>query len=292
MKLTFHWIDKIEKSPQKEAIYLMISENNLFFSQPDNNMNTLQHLLTSIAGCTSQEVDTVLNVHRQSRTNVMTSNESIFKDKRALMVYAMPYMFQGLQVTKLFFLTLVFQWQTCASEIACPFLSHMVHVLLWLASPEKIDLNAVNTVDLVNELIIYSTEALNSVLDTTFFDRQFFQILEDSYINYLKPAMIMFGQEGNGNMFNQAATLFQHPTTRISQSPLLKRAKRAARTMRFDGAGPSRIIYPAFTKKSLHGSKTKWSIQKTLQWNPLLNMLVPKIQFLNEHDMLIPCFQS
>ena len=187
----------------------MISENNTFFSQLDNNMDALQHLLTSIARCTSQEVNTVLNVHCQSRTNVMTSNESIFKDKRALMVYVMPYMFQGLRITKLFFPTLVFQWQTCASEIACPFLSHMVHVLLWLASPEKMDLNAVNTVDLVNELVTYSAEALNSVLDTTFFDSQFFQILEDSYMNYLKPAMITFGQEDDGNMINQATTIVQ-----------------------------------------------------------------------------------
>ena len=286
MKLMFYRIDKIEQSPQKEAIYLMISENDLFFSQPDNNTDALQHLLTSIAGRTSQEVDTVLNVHRQSRTNIMTSNESIFKDKRVLMVYAMPYMFQGLRVTKLFFPTLMFQWQACASEIACPFLSHMVHVLLWLASPEKIDLKAVNTVDLVNELVTYSAEALNSVLDTTFFDSQFFQILEDSYMDYLKPAMITFGQEGDGNVFDQAATIVPASDNEDESESSAEKGKKSSQDYEIRWRRAFKNYMSCIYKKIAAWVEDKMKYTKDLVIKSMLNMLVPKIRFLNEHDML------
>lgn len=94
----------------------MLSENDAFFNQPDSNKDALFHLLLRIAGRPSHEVDTFLKVHRQART-LTSSNESIFKDKAALMLHAQPYIFQGQREKALYKPTLVYQWQSCAREV-------------------------------------------------------------------------------------------------------------------------------------------------------------------------------
>ena len=83
--------DKIEESVNKNSIEVTLSENDIFFAQPDNNNDALQHLLQSIAGRSSEEVDGVLVVHRQARTRI-TTIETIFKDKKSLMLYSTPYL--------------------------------------------------------------------------------------------------------------------------------------------------------------------------------------------------------
>jgi hypothetical protein len=101
----------------------MLSENDVFFNQPDNNSEAFFHLLLSIAGRSPEEVDTLLQVHRQARTNTSTQ-ESIFKDKSGLMIYALPYIFTGLRDTPLYRPSLVYLWQQCAVEVrACRSLS-------------------------------------------------------------------------------------------------------------------------------------------------------------------------
>ena len=85
--------DFINASAKKDAILLNLSENDIFFNQPDSPTDSLWHLLRTMAGHSSEKIDDLLKVHRQARTKLSTI-ESIFKDKDALMIYSLPHMFQ------------------------------------------------------------------------------------------------------------------------------------------------------------------------------------------------------
>jgi hypothetical protein len=61
----------------------------------------------------------------------------------------------------------------------------MTRTLLWLASPEKFLLKLPNTIDLVHDQILGSPEALMSIMDTSLFDCDFFEILEMAYKRHL-----------------------------------------------------------------------------------------------------------
>jgi hypothetical protein len=113
----------------------MLSENNVFFNQPDTNSDALFLLLLRIAGISDNEVDNILSVHRQARTRT-TAVDSIFKDKTALMAYSNPYMFQALRVTRLYRPMFMHQWQSSVSVVGLPYLNLMFHTLAWLASLE------------------------------------------------------------------------------------------------------------------------------------------------------------
>jgi hypothetical protein len=122
--------DIIEESTNGQAIHLMLLENDVFFNQPDSSKDSLFHLLLSIARRSSNEVDTLLKVHRQARTK--TSNlESIFKDRSGLMVYSMPYTFHGMRGTQMYNPVLIHRWQPCAIEVSplsfLFFFSHTKH---------------------------------------------------------------------------------------------------------------------------------------------------------------------
>ena len=131
-------IDAIEAHEQKEAILLMLSENEIFFNQPDSNRDSLHHLLRSMASRSLTKVNSLLKVHKQARTQESSIN-TIYKDKSALMAYAQPYQFEALWQMALYKLLFMHQWQTCAMDIASPLLSHMVDILLYLASPKAVD---------------------------------------------------------------------------------------------------------------------------------------------------------
>jgi hypothetical protein len=89
----------------------------MFFQQPDSNMDALLHLLRTIADKSSDEVDTILKVHHQGRT-VMTTVDSIFKDKENLVRYSRLYIFDVFQSTRLFKPTYVYAWQSCAQPVS------------------------------------------------------------------------------------------------------------------------------------------------------------------------------
>jgi hypothetical protein len=98
----------------------------------------------------------------------------------------------------------------------------MMQTLLWLASPEKIDLTAANTIDLVHNEIICPAEDQQSILETTLFDAQFFDILESSYKAHLRQAIITFGVE-------QDAIDLEAPLSLTSMSTLKTRTLRRRR---------------------------------------------------------------
>jgi len=259
----------------------MISENDVFFNQPDSNTDALHHLLTSLAGSTSEEVDTILTVHHQARTLKASSIDIIFKDKSALQIFALPYTFHGLRATKLFLPSLVHQWQQCATPIAGPYMTLMAHVLYWLASPLKIDLTAVNTIDLVHEQMSYSPEDLGSILNTSFFDHKFFQILEDGYMKYLKPAMITFGQEVKGNEFDPSETIVPDDL----DDEAAPKAK-ATHEQEFQW-GKAFAKYISWILKEVTGwIEGKMKFVDDMATRLMLDMLVPKIKFLSANNML------
>ena len=71
----------------------------------------------------------------------------------------------------------------------------MTQMLLWLASrAEPIDLNADKAINELHSQVIKTTVEQESILDTSMFDHDFFQILEDSYTSHLRQAIISFGQ--------------------------------------------------------------------------------------------------
>ena len=78
----------------------------------------------------------------------------------------------------------------------------MVNTILWLASPAKIDLDAQNTVELVKEVIMYPMEELNSILDASLFDHNFFQILKDAYMDHLHSVILTFAMEDEKEIVN------------------------------------------------------------------------------------------
>jgi hypothetical protein len=273
--------DAIELSPCSDAILLMLSENDVFFNQPDNNTDALHLLLSRMAGLSSTEVDTVLKVHRQARTKV-TTRESIFKDKPALMVYSMPYMFHGLKETRLYRPSYMHYWQMCAADLIAPYLTLMVQIMLWLASPQKIDLKAANTIDLVHEQVFYSFQELRSILDTSLLDAEFFQILENAYMDHLKDAMVTFAQEDDEHAFDPSDTLAT-PDLDDNKRPI-PRERTSDVELVWSKAFPGYI--KDVCERVEAWVKPKMQQTEDMDTRAALHMLVPKMKFLYDHKML------
>jgi len=156
-------------------------------------------------------VDTLLKVHRQARTRLSTI-ESIFKDKPALMLYASPYVFHGRRDRHVYGPALIHKWQSGATDVRAiffhwfcpeclekqiigPVLSFMTQTLMWLTSPLPFDPQAEDAIQRAHEQIGQTCDEQSSILDTSMLDNEFFDILESSYMHHLKRAMLSFGQQ-------------------------------------------------------------------------------------------------
>jgi hypothetical protein len=105
----------LEESEDSDALLLRLSENDLFFNQPDTNEESLLHLLRSISGC--KAIKPLLRIHRQGRVAKWTTVDNIFKDEDALVTYAKPYEFEALRNAKLWKPALLFDWQASATPV-------------------------------------------------------------------------------------------------------------------------------------------------------------------------------
>lgn len=80
-------------------------------------------------------------------------------------------------------------------QIAGPYLSFMMAVLLWLADDDELDLNIVSS-DAAMQLIQAKIRDVgDSICDTSLFDHKFFATLEAAYMAHLKSAIMSFGRE-------------------------------------------------------------------------------------------------
>jgi hypothetical protein len=109
--------DKIEDHEKRDTLLLCLSENDIFFNQPDTNQDSLHHLLTSMAGKSDEVVNDMLQAHRQGRVAKPSVVDSIFKDKSALITYASPYAFEALCSEHLWKPLQLLHWQSCASTV-------------------------------------------------------------------------------------------------------------------------------------------------------------------------------
>jgi len=109
--------DKIEDHEKRDTLLLSLSENDIFFNQPDTNQDSLHHLLTSMAGKSDMVVDDMLKAHRQGRVAKPAPVDSIFKDKAALIAYASPYVFEALCPEHLWKPMQLLNWQPSASSV-------------------------------------------------------------------------------------------------------------------------------------------------------------------------------
>ena len=110
-------IDKLEQHDETDTLLLSISENDIFFNQPDTNAESLHHLLTSMVGKSPDVVDNMLKAHRQGRVAKPTIIDSIFKDRAALSHYALLYSFEALHDENLWKPFQLLQWQPSASSV-------------------------------------------------------------------------------------------------------------------------------------------------------------------------------
>lgn len=217
------------------------------------------------------------------------------------MVYAAPYVFQGLRDTPLYRPSFVYAWQQCAVEvrtfqqviisptqvfnlvlqIAGPYMTMMTQTLLWLASPEKFVPGPPNTIEMVHDQVLKSQEALQSITDTSLFDCHFFQILEMAYKEHLGPALITFGQ---GKMDGLDVT-----------NPIVPEEDDQDEDVDMEKRGPRdiEIVWEkafATYKEAVCKSIEAWVQRKLpradIPTRLVLDALVPKINFLYANGML------
>jgi len=112
-----YWQTKLKTTKKRDTLLLLLSENNIFFNQPDMNEDSLHHLLTLMAGKSDMVVDDMLKAHRQGHVAKPMPVDSIFKNKAALIAYALPYVFEALCPEHLWKPMKLLNWQPSASSV-------------------------------------------------------------------------------------------------------------------------------------------------------------------------------
>ena len=119
----------------------------------------------------------------------MTSIESIFKDRAAVLIYSMPYMFEATKNIKYWTPTGLHHWQPCVTPILKFYPLTMVGVLLWLATDDGTC--GGNVAACITELL---ADQKDVIVDLSLFDERFFSMLESAYMAHLKPSSASEGR--------------------------------------------------------------------------------------------------
>jgi len=132
-------IISIDALKNEDSLLLLLSENDVFFNQPDTNIASLHHLLLNMAGKPDTTIDNMLLVHRKARVATLSVIDTVFKDKTSLKAYCKPYLFEALKATSLWKPKQLLQWQMCASPVSITVISTLNILLI-----EYLDFNTIS----------------------------------------------------------------------------------------------------------------------------------------------------
>ena len=80
-------------------------------------------------------------------------------------------------------------------QIAGPYLSFMMAVLLWLADDDELDLNIVSSDAALQLILARMRDVGDFICNTSLFDHKFFAMLKAAYMAHLKSVIMSFGRE-------------------------------------------------------------------------------------------------
>ena len=147
----------------------------------------------------------------------------------------------------------------------------MTGMLLYLASPEAV----IDNLKKLTELTSQSAQDLEAILDTSIFDLHFFNILEETYLTQLVPAMITFGTRDLAKAVDLSKNFADKEGTGKKEFLIEIHWTKAYKT--YIEVICNRL-QPWIAKKITltHDMATKL----------ILNNIVPKIKILYKHNML------
>ena len=211
----------------------------------------------------------------------MTSIESIFKDRAALLIYSMPYMFEATKNIKYWTPTGLHHWQPCATPILESYLLTMVGVLLWLATDDGTSLEpGTSSGDVAARVTELLADQKDAIVDLSLFDERFFSILESAYMAHLKPTLLSFGRQTSLNELDVTSRLAP-----VDEDDILEDKEEPYNlTILWDDAYGTYITDVCSQFES-------WSVSKVQQTanertKRIISRLVPKVKFLQSINML------
>lgn len=164
----------------------------------------------------------------------------------------------------------------------------MTQTLMWLASPIPFDLAAANTVELAHTQISLNSDDLKSVLDRSLFDHPFFEILDSCYLDYLKRAMMSFGQVDTVDLEGMSTFIVPDDDADDKDEDMdgqAKKAKEPDSMLLWANAFPKYIT--ELCRKLMIWVERKLPTIGEMSTRLVLDSIIPKIKFLDNNNMLV-----